>query len=135
MTPSEQDLLRDSFAQVAFMPDVAGALFYERLFELRPDLRPLFRHDMRVQSMKLMEMLGVVIENLSGSDHLAPALRDMGRRHVEYGVADADYGVVGEALLWMLEQVLGEEFSPELRAAWAECYGELAREMLAGARG
>jgi len=129
VTPSDRQIVRASFAEVALLPEVAGALFYERLFTLNPDFRALFKHDMRVQGVKLTSMLDVIVDHLDDPDEILPALREMGERHAGYGVNDADYDAVGEALLWMLEQVLGEAFTPAVRDAWAACYGELARRM------
>ena len=127
MTPSEQEVVRASFAEVALMPEVAGALFYERLFTLNPDFRDLFKHDMRVQGMKLMTMLAVMVYDDPGE--VLQAVRDMAQRHTAYGVKAPDYDAVGEALLWMLEQLLGEGFTPAVRDAWTVCYDELARQM------
>jgi hemoglobin-like flavoprotein len=129
VTPADQEIVRASFAEVALLPEVAGALFYERLFTLQPDFRALFKHDMRVQGVKLMSMLDVIVSHLDDPDAILPALREMGERHVTYGVKDADYDAVGESLLWMLEQVLGEGYTPTVRDAWAKCYGELASRM------
>jgi len=129
VTPSEQEIVRASFAEVALMPEVAGALFYERLFTLNPEFRGLFKHDMRVQNIKLMTMLDVIVCYLDDQDQILQSIRDMSQRHTDYGVKDADYDVVGEALLWMLEQVLGERFTPAVHDAWAVCYEELMRQM------
>ena len=54
-------------------------------------------------------------------------------RHSGYGVTEAHYRVVGEALLWTLERGLGPDFTPEVRAAWAKVYGVLAAAMQGGA--
>ena len=54
---------------------------------------------------------------------------EVGRRHGGYGVTDAHYDTVGEALLWTLEQGLGAEFTPNARSAWALTYGTLAGVM------
>jgi hemoglobin-like flavoprotein len=129
MTPSDREIVRASFAEVAILPEVAGALFYERLFTLNPDFRTLFKHDMRVQGVKLMSMLDVIVNHLDDPDEILPALREMGERHAGYGVKDADYDAVRDSLLWMLEQVLGEAFTPAVRDAWAVCYEELAQKM------
>ena len=64
---------------------------------------------------------------------LLPAIRDLSVRHVGYGVKLADYDALGEALLWALEQALGEDFTPAVREAWTVCYDELAGEMKAAA--
>lgn len=129
MTPSDREVVRATFAEVAVLPEVAGALFYEHLFTLKPDFRALFKHDMRVQGVKLMSMLDVIVGHLDEPDEILPALREMGERHAGYGVKEADYDAVGNSLLWMLEQVLGDGFTPAVRDAWAVCYGELARRM------
>ena len=131
MNSVQQELVRTTFARLAVMPEVAGALFYERLFAANPSFRPLFKNDMRIQGVKLMTMLAMVVYNLPEPGQVLPAIRDLAVRHVEYGVKLADYGALGEALLWTLEQVLGKDFTPAVRKAWTVCYDELAGEMKA----
>ncbi len=131
MNRAEQDLVRATFARLAVMPEVAGALFYQRLFELDPELRRLFKNDMRVQAVKLMTMLAVVVYNLHEPGPVLPAIRDLGARHVEYGVKSEDYDVLRDALLWALEQALADDFTPAVRDAWTVCYDELADQMKA----
>ena len=115
------------------MPDVAGALFYERLFEANPSFRPLFKNDMRIQGVKLMTMLAMIVDNLPEPGQVLPAIRDLAVRHIEYGVKRADYDALREALLWTIEQVLGTDCTPAVRDAWTVCYDELAGEMKAAA--
>jgi nitric oxide dioxygenase len=133
--PTQQEIVRTTFARLAVMPDVAGALFYERLFADHPDLRPLFKHDMRIQGVKLMTMLAMVVYHLHEPGQVLPAIRDLGVRHVGYGVKPADYEALKEALLWTLGQALGEEFTPAARDAWTVCYDELAGAMKTAASG
>ena len=111
------------------MPEVAGALFYERLFATNPSFRPLFKNDMRIQVGRLIAMLAMVVYNLHQPGRVLPAIRDLAVRHVEYGVKLADYDALREALLWTLEQGLGEDLTPAAREAWTVCYDELAGEM------
>ncbi len=133
MNAAQQELVRTTFATLAVMPEVAGALFYERLFAANPNFRPLFKNDMRIQGAKLMTMLTMVVYNLPESGQVLPAVRDLAVRHVEYGVKLADYDAMREALLWTLEQALGEDFTPIVEDAWRVCYDELAGEMRAAA--
>jgi hemoglobin-like flavoprotein len=135
LNTAQQEIVRATFAKLAVMPEVAGALFYERLFSLNPGLRPMFKHDMRIQGVKLMTMLAMIVYNLHQPGHILPAVRDLGQRHVGYGVKDGDYDALREALLWTLEQILGEDFTPEVSDAWAVCYRELADEMKSAAAG
>jgi hemoglobin-like flavoprotein len=126
---AQQRLVRTTFATLAVMPEVAGALFYERLFAADPGFRPLFKNDMRIQGVKLMTMLAMIVYNLPESGQILPAIRDLAVRHIEYGVKLADYDAPREALLWTFEQVLGKDFTPAVQEAWTICYDELANEM------
>jgi len=128
---AQQELVRTTFGRLAVMPEVAGALFYERLFAANPGFQPLFKNDMRVQGLKLMTMLAMIVYNLPDPGQVLPAIRDLAVRHAEYGVTLADYDAVREALLWTLEQALGKDFTPAVREAWTVCYDELADEMKA----
>jgi hemoglobin-like flavoprotein len=107
---------------VAPIADIAAELFYARLFEIDPTLKPMFRGDMKEQGRKLMQMLSVAVNGLNSLDRIVPAIQDLGKRHVGYGVREQDYRTVGTALLWTLEQGLGSEFTPDVREAWTAVY-------------
>ena len=130
MTPEQTALVQSSFAKVAPIADTAATLFYADLFERNPRLRPLFKADLTEQRQKLMAMLGTVVANLGQWEKLAPAVHALGRRHLAYGVAQADYATVGAALIATLEKGLGADFTPEVRAAWLVCYVAIAEQML-----
>jgi hemoglobin-like flavoprotein len=135
MTPEQIKAIQDSFAKVKPIAEQAAALFYGRLFETAPDVRPLFRGDMTEQGRKLMATLAVVVHGLDNLESILPAASALARRHVGYGVKAADYAPVGAALLWTLEQGLGEQWTPELAAAWTEAYTALSKFMIAEAYG
>jgi hemoglobin-like flavoprotein len=129
MLPAQKKLVQESFAKVAPIADQAAALFYQRLFELDPSLKGLFIGDMQEQGRKLMAMIGFAVNGLDQLDQLVPAVQDLGRRHAQYGVEDAHYNTVAEALLWTLRQGLGSAFTAETEEAWATAYGVLATTM------
>ncbi|MFG1348185.1 globin family protein [Xanthobacter autotrophicus] len=133
MTPTQIDLVQDSFAKVAPIADTAAGLFYGRLFEIAPEVKPLFKGDMTTQGQKLMATLGVVVAGLKDLPRIVPAAQNLARKHVGYGVKTEHYAVVGSALLWTLEQGLGEAFTPEVKTAWADAYGLLSSVMIAAA--
>jgi nitric oxide dioxygenase len=133
MTPEQIQLVRSSFAKVAPIAEPAAAMFYDRLFTLDPSLRPLFKGDMAEQGRKLMTMIGAAVANLHQMGELTPTVRALAVRHVGYGVEDTYYQTVGTALLWTLEQGLGDGFTPAVRDAWTVCYGTLSAEMMAAA--
>jgi nitric oxide dioxygenase len=123
-------LVQGSFAQVAPMAPQAAELFYARLFELAPQVQPLFTGDMKEQGRKLMAMLATVVNGLNRLDTLVPAAQQLARRHVGYGALPEHYPVVGAALLDTLAKGLGDEFTPEVRDAWATAYGVLSGVMI-----
>ena len=133
MTPEHIALVQRTFADVLPLADTAAALFYERLFMLDPALRVLFHSDMQEQGRKLMTVLRLAVAGLSRLEALLPMVQQLGVRHRSYGVKDAHYATVGAALLWTLQQGLGERFTPEVQAAWTSAYTLLADTMRAAA--
>jgi hemoglobin-like flavoprotein len=133
MDEIQKELVRETFAKIAPISDTAASMFYDRLFALNPDLRPLFRNDMKKQGAMLMAVLATAVGNLHRLDQILPTVRELGRRHAGYGVKDRDYDTVAVALLGTLETALGDEFTATVRGAWAACYGVLASEMKAAA--
>ena len=129
MKPEEINLVRSTWAQVVPIKEQAAELFYGRLFALDPSLEPLFKGDMKAQGQKLMAMIGTAEGGLTQPETILPALRDLGRRHVGYGVQAQHYDTVGAALLWPLEKGLGPAFTPETRQAWAQTYDLVAGVM------
>lgn len=129
MNQKQIELVQSSFAEVVPIAETAAGLFYDRLFELDPSLRGLFRGDMKEQGKKLMDTIAVVVVNLRYIDRIVPGVRALGARHAGYGVQDEHYETVGAALLWTLEQGLGELFTDDVREAWATAYRLLATTM------
>jgi methyl-accepting chemotaxis protein len=118
---------------VAPNAEVAAELFYNRLFELDPSLKPLFKGDLQEQGRKLMAMLKTAVRGLDNLDKLVPAVEGLGRRHAAYGVKPAHYDTVAQALLWTLEEGLKESFTADVKAAWITVYGVLADTMKSAA--
>lgn len=133
MTPEQIKLVQQSFTKVEPIAGRAADLFYDRLFERAPGVRPLFPDDMAGQKRKLMQMLSTAVANLHLVEEILPDLEELGRKHVGYGTKPEQYDTVGEALLWTLEQGLGDGFTPAVREAWTTTYGTLASIMKAAA--
>ena len=130
MTPYQISLVQTSFAKVAPIADTAADLFYGRLFEIAPEVRGMFPGDLAEQKKKLMTMLGTVVASLIRLDQLLPAVRALGHRHADYGVTANHFAPVGAALLWTLEQGLGEDFTPEVKEAWTAVYTVMSSLMI-----
>jgi hemoglobin-like flavoprotein len=133
MTPEQVGLIKESWSKVLPISDKAAELFYGKLFELDPDIRPLFKGDMEEQGKKLMKMINTAVNGLDRLDAIVPAIQQLGARHIAYGVKDEHYDTVGAALLWTLGAGLGDAFTEDTKEAWATVYGLLADTMKAAA--
>ena len=135
MTPSQVDLVQQSFAKVAPISEQAAQLFYGRLFEIAPEVKPMFPGDMTEQRKKLMATLAVVVGSLKNLEAILPAASALAKKHVSYGVMAGHYTPVGAALLWTLKKGLGPDWTPELATAWTTAYTTLSGYMISEAYG
>jgi nitric oxide dioxygenase len=135
MTPDQVQLVQQSFSKVAPIADQAAMLFYDRLFEVAPQVKPMFPADLTEQRKKLMGTLAVVVSGLGNLQSVLPAASALASRHVAYGAKPEHYPVVGAALLWTLEKGLGDAWTPDVADAWTTAYGALSGFMIAEAYG
>jgi hemoglobin-like flavoprotein len=124
------ELLAASFARVCANKDDAATIFYARLFMTAPELRPLFKADIESQKQKLLSSLAQIVDFYRIGVDPESYLAHLGRGHHGYGVRRAHFDAVGDALVFTLAQVLGQEFSPEIRAAWVSAYAEVSAVMM-----
>ncbi len=104
-------------------------MMYLRLFEIEPSFKPLFKGDIKQQGVMLMTAIGLAIQGLTQPEKVKAATDALGKRHSGYGVQPSYYNVFGAALMWALEQVIGDDFTPEVKEAWGEAYAILAKTM------
>lgn len=123
-------LVQGSFKKVEPIAEQAAEIFYSKLFEKDPELKPLFKGDIKEQGKKLMTMLATAVNGLNNLDAIVGAVQDLGKRHVGYGVKESHYATVGEALIETLEAGLGEDFTDEVKEAWIEVYTLLSTTMI-----
>lgn len=133
MTPEQKALVRDSWAKVLPIQETAAELFYGRLFEVYPEVKPYFKGDMKEQGKKLMAMLDTAVSGLDNLEALIEPLKSSGKDHASYGVKAEDYDKVADAFLWTLDKGLGEAFTPEVKEAWTVTYTTVASVMIEGA--
>ena len=130
MNATDIALIRSSFARVMHIEEAAAELFYHRLFELDETLRPLFHSDLKRQGRLLMKMIATAVDHLDDLSTLVPVVQNLGKPHRVYGVVPEHYDTVGAALLWTLEQGLGEHYDTDVERAWSRAYGLLSGVML-----
>ncbi len=129
MTSDQYKLIQDSWMEVKEIQDQAAELFYNKLFELDPDVHKLFKTEMKEQGTRLMQMIDIAVGKLDNLTELVPFVEKLGERYHSYGVQDKDYETVANALIWTLGQGLGAAFTREVKQAWVVVYSLLAETM------
>ena len=122
-------LVQSSWSKIIPNANAAGESFYKRLFEVDHSTEELFSDDMNDQGRKLIQMITAAVINLNDLDRFVSVMKDLGNRHVGYGVQNVQDGSFGTALMGMLEQELGDDFTGDVKAAWSEAYMLLAGVM------
>ena len=130
LSEREIALLRESFRLLRLEEEAASERFYERLFEIAPEVRPMFPADMSEQGMKFMSTLGVILDHIDRPQALEPHLDNLAKGHAAYGVRPEHFPPMGQALIDTMRETLGDRFPEGADAAWRTAYDELANEMV-----
>lgn len=129
MTEHQKNLVRSSFIKIAPIAEETADLFYSRLFEIAPFIRPMFRGEIHEQEAKMMTMLRSLVENIDSLNERISQLEPLGRIHWSYSVSKGHYDIIASALLWTLERMLGKDFTDDVRSAWVSLYVDLSAIM------
>lgn len=132
LCPEYRLLVQLSLDKVLTATGSPGAMFFARLFELDPEIRPMFPSDLERVQRNFVAALAWMVEDLDDPEKLLPQLQQLGRLHHEWGVRESHYGTFRDALLWALERSVGATFTPEVRAAWLGTYAWMQEAMLRG---
>ena len=134
MTSKQIELVENSWDFIMANTTEAGLIFYNKLFELDPSLRSLFKGDIKSQSQKLISLITFAVHKLNTLDEILADVRALGVRHNKYRVQRDHYATVAEALLWTLEKALGNQWTQELKSAWVTLYTVLSTTMIEAAQ-
>lgn len=129
LTPAQVGIVQDSFRRIGPQAAEASRIFYDELFRISPELRELFPEDISAHKMKFVQMLAGIVRSLDQIATISEEIVDLGRRHLSYDVEEEHFALVGEALLWALNRLLGPDFTPEVREAWTAVYDMIFRVM------
>lgn len=129
-----KELLKSSIALLPADINRSTVIFYQRLFELAPEVRELFPADLSKQARKLLDTLTWVVRHVDRPEDLLRALHALGERHAGYNVQVDHYAAVGSALMWMFQQCLGDKFTDDMEEAWINAYAFISAEMERGQR-
>lgn len=130
LTPQQRALVKHTFTHIAPNHDIVARLFYDKLFEIAPDLRAMFTHSMDTQRAKVMQMLAALVAAMDDPSHFTRMARELGKRHVDYGVSRDQYALVGQALMWALEEACPDVMTPAALDAWHAAYRLMSGEAI-----
>lgn len=130
MTNEQIELIENSWDYVLMNSTEAGMIFYNKLFELDPALRQLFKGDIKSQSQKLISLITFAVHKLKNLDEIVHDVKSLGARHKGYHVKPEHYATVGTALLWTLEKGMDTHWTAEMKGAWTTLYGVLSGIMM-----
>jgi len=155
-----QSIVRQSWEQVkAIGVLVFAERLYKKSFELLPECMPLFPPDVRLKYRdwsadedlaedenlwdsaalrrlwgKVINALGCTVAGLHDMGKLVPMLTKLGNRHINYGLQERYWPVVGKAMDLTLQELLGASYTPEVQQAWNLVYGFTSSIMIEGLR-
>lgn len=130
MTDRKTLIIKTSWSYVIAEREMTGEMFYDKLFELNPALQAMFPQDMEQQIGKLIDMITYMVSRMQVMSEIQKDIDAMAVRHAGYGVHDAHYATVGDALIWVLEKRLGDQWDEETRQSWTELYDMWATSMI-----
>jgi hemoglobin-like flavoprotein len=131
MTPEQLALVRTSYATLGSDATAMADEFYARLFAADPSARELFTDGPDVMAVKFEAELAALVDAISSFPDFAPRVRDLGTRHAAYRVKSRHYSAAREALIGALANHLGDDWTPDVEAAWRRAYNLVAEMMMA----
>jgi hemoglobin-like flavoprotein len=133
MTPEQRKIVHNSFRKTIQKREDFAEYFYACLFDIAPEMKPLFREDIEEQAHRFIGMVSLAVAGMKDHETVSPEFENLGRRHRGYQIRASHYEPFGRALIWSLGQVLEKDFTPEVRQAWTAWY-ELVAQIMAGAK-
>ncbi|HAS39985.1 MAG TPA: hypothetical protein DCS93_05870 [Microscillaceae bacterium] len=132
MTTQEIKLVRNSWANVLLNREEAGNIFYKTLFGLSPEIRDLFKSDLKTQNQKLMSSITLIVTKLNKLDNLQQEVHFLAKRHLNYQVKPAYFYAFGEAFITMLATTFKKfnEWTPAMESAWMKVYQLISQAMI-----
>ncbi|MFV0336324.1 MAG: globin domain-containing protein [Tropicimonas sp.] len=123
--------VRQSFDELGPHLEPTSIHFYEALFRRAPEMRALFREDLKGQGMRFMNTLGLILADIEHPDKPSVSYAELGRLHRTLGIRQVHFAPMQEALIDSLRDKLGERFGPELEASWRVVYQAFTEKLIA----
>lgn len=125
--------LKRTWGLAESLGDDVPLYFYSHLFLTHPEVRAMFPVSMATQRDRLVGALGRIVSSVDELGEVTEFIQQLGRDHRRFEVIAEHYNAVGASLLATLKHFLGEGWTPEVAADWAEAYGVIASVMVQAA--
>ena len=138
LTSSQIALIKSSAPAIKAHGLEITTLMYSRMLAEHPELCNLFNLSHQAagtQQKTLAQALAAYAAHIDALENLSGAVRFIAERHAALCVKPEHYQIVGKCLLAAAEKVLGDAATPELIAAWAAAYQQLADILIAAEAG
>lgn len=113
-------IVKDTWADLIGHGPEIGQRFYERLFQLHPEYKKLFKENNKDQHKKLAFAITLVVTKLNKLDQIGEEVRSLAARHVKYGVKPEYFAPFIKLFVETIASVRSERWKPEYSAAWYE---------------
>lgn len=103
--------------------------FYKIMFANNPEVKGFFNMDKQASGEQPKALAMTVLaaaQNIDNLEALLPAVKKIGKRHVEVGILPEHYPIVGKNLLAAIKDILGDAATDEIMEAWGKAYGVIA---------
>ena len=132
MPPTQDEIARvkQSFEDLRPHHEPTSYDFYEALFRRAPELRDLFREDLKGQGMRFMNTLGLVLDDMEDPGRTTIDYAELGKLHTTLGVRQAHFEPMEEALMESLSNKLGEAFTQDLESAWRSAFEAFSKKLI-----
>ncbi|GAB4485711.1 MAG: hypothetical protein OHK0045_03590 [Raineya sp.] len=131
MTEEQKSLVKQSFPKVLASTLSSTQVLYEKLFELAPESKDLFKNtSLDRQSQMLIAAIGRIVKSIDKWETVKPDLEAIASRHINYGLSPEHFAFFGQALIHMLQTSLKESWSKELEDAWKAVYQNVSEVMI-----
>ena len=133
--PDAELLVQETARRLLGDQERFARIFYDRLFAAAPDTRSLFSGDIESQGRMLTQVLQLAVYGLSRFNDIIPGLIALGRSHVGYGVGTELYPAFRTVFLDTLRDILADDATPDVEAAWGAAVDRILAAMRHGAHG
>ena len=100
--------------------------FYERLFEIHPVAKPMFK-DPTKQGQFLVALFSFVFTAIDSKDNFNKRLASLANSHNEKGVKATEYGLIGTVMFYTLKKCLGADYTREVDIAWKKIFSRMLK--------